>query len=307
MQNAKPEPFPPPSRPLVPTSAAAPHPVAAVSSAPLVSDDDLVEVRSRGGGGFLPWTLFVVVAGALAFVWFGVHVPASVEHRGAAEQLEARAGELEAAQTALAAANTELETLRGENVTLLEAKDELTTKATALEQQRDQLAETIASKAAELATAQKKLESGLADEIKSGDISIKKYGGELVVGVSDRVLFERGEAQLNKRGEKVMKRVAETIKANPERVFQVAGHTDDDPLGGALAEKFPTNWELSTARATHVVRFLIEQGGVDARQLAAAGYADQRPAASNRTEKGKHKNRRIEITMLMISPPKPRK
>ncbi len=307
MQNAKPEPFPPPSRPLVPTSAAAPHPVAAVSSAPLVSDDDLVEVRSRGGGGFLPWTLFAVAAGALAFVWFGVHVPASVEHRGAAEQLEARAGELEAAQTALAAANTELETLRGENVTLLEAKDELTTKATALEQQRDQLAETIASKAAELATAQKKLESGLADEIKSGDISIKKYGGELVVGVSDRVLFERGEAQLNKRGEKVMKRVAETIKANPERVFQVAGHTDDDPLGGALAEKFPTNWELSTARATHVVRFLIEQGGVDARQLVAAGFADQRPAATNRTEKGKHKNRRIEITMLMISPPKPRK
>jgi chemotaxis protein MotB len=307
VQNAKPEPFPPPARPLVPTSAAAPSPVAAVSSAPLVSDDDLVELRARRGGSVLPWMLFVAAAGALAFVWFGVYVPASVEHRGAAEQLETRAGELEAAQATAAAATTELENLRGENATLLEAKDELTTKATALEQQRDQLAETIASKAAELATAQKKLESGLADEIKSGDISIKKYGGELVVGVSDRVLFERGEAQLNKRGEKVMKRVAETIKANPERVFQVAGHTDDDPLGGALAEKFPTNWELSTARATHVVRFLIEQGGVEGRQLVAAGFAEQRPAASNRTEKGKHKNRRIEITMLMISPPKPRK
>lgn len=307
MQHAKPEPFPPPARPLVPTSAATPSPVAAVSSAPLVGDDDLVELRSRKGGGFLPWTLFVVAAGALAFVWFGVHVPALVEHRGAAEQLEARATELAAAQSALAAANTELETLRGENATLLEAKDELVTKSTALEQQRDQLAESIASKAAELATAQKKLESSLADEIKSGDISVKKYGGELVVGVADRVLFERGDAALNKRGEKVMKRVAETIKANPEHVFQVAGHTDDDPLAGALAEKFPTNWELSTARATQVVRFLVEQGGVDARQLVAAGFADQRPAASNRTEKGKHKNRRIEITMLMMAPPKPRK
>lgn len=306
MSHAKPEPFPPP-RPLIPTSAAAPQPVAAVHSSQL-NNSDMLELRSRGGGGaILPWTLFAVAAGALAFVWFGVHVPASVEHRGAAGQLEARAGELDEATTALAAATTELDTLRAENTALVEAKDELTTKMTSLEQQRDQLAETIASKAAELATAQKKLEGSLADDIKSGDISVKKYGGELVVGVADRVLFERGEAQLSKRGEKVMRRVAETIKANPERVFQVGGHTDDDPLAGALAEKFPTNWELSTARASHVVRFLIEQGGVDARQLVAAGFADQRPAASNRTEKGKHKNRRIEITMLMVSPPKPRK
>jgi chemotaxis protein MotB len=273
-----------------------------------LTDDDLVELRSRpGAGAILPWSLFGIAAAALAFVWFGVHVPAAVEHRGSADQLEARASELENAKTALAAATTELDTLRGENTALVEAKDELTTKSTALEEQRDQLAQTIASKAAELATAQKKLEGSLADEIKSGDISVKKYGGELVVGVADRVLFERGEAALNKRGDKVMRRVAETIKANPERVFQVGGHTDNDPLGGALAEKFPTNWELSTARASHVVRFLIEQGGVDARQLVAAGFADQRPAASNRTEKGKHKNRRIEITMLMTSPPKPRK
>jgi chemotaxis protein MotB len=278
-----------------------------VPSSQLIGDDDLVELKSKRGGVVLPWVLFAVAAGALAFVWFGVHVPASMEHRGAAEQLEARAGEAEAAKSALATATTELETLRGENAVLVEAKDELTTKVTALEQQRDQLAESIASKAAELATAQKKLESSLADEIKSGGVSIKKYGGELVIGVADRVLFERGDADLNKRGERVMKRVADTIKANPERVFQVAGHTDDDPTTGALAEKFPTNWELSTARATEVVRFLIEQGGVDGRQLVAAGYADQRPAASNRTEKGKHKNRRIEITMLMIAPPKPRK
>lgn len=272
-----------------------------------MEESDVIELRRRRSGSVLPWTLFGVMAGALAFVWFGVHVPAAVEQRGALEQLEARSAEFDAGQTALAAAQAELETLRGENTTLSEAKDELATAVTALEEQRDKLAETIASKAAELATAQKKLESSLADEIKSGDISVKKYGGELVLGVADRVLFERGEAQLNKRGEKVMKRVAETIKANPERVFQVAGHTDDDPLVGALAEKFPTNWELSTARATHVVRFLIDQGGVDGRQLVAAGFAEQRPAASNKSERGKHKNRRIEITMLMVSPPKPRK
>lgn len=304
MPHAKPEPFPPPSS--APTHAAVPPPVAAVEPIAL-GDDDLVELRPRRAGAIVPWALLVVSTGALAFVWFGVHAPASAEHRGVAEQLEARDAEIADAATELAASTTQLETLREQNAALAEEKDELATKATALEQQRDQLAETIASKAAELATAQKKLEGSLADEIKSGDISVKKFGGELVVGVADRVLFERGEAQLNKRGEKVMRRVAETIKANAERVFQVGGHTDDDPLGGALAEKFPTNWELSTARASHVVRFLIEQGGVDARQLVAAGFADQRPAASNRTEKGKHKNRRIEITMLMVAPPKPRK
>jgi len=269
----------------------------------VLTDQDMVELRASRGGAVLPWVLFAVAAGALAFVWFGVHVPMSAEHRGSAEQLEARAAETEAAKAELAAAQAQLEELQGKGATF----DQLAVKAKELETERDTLAATVAAKEAELDAAQKKLEGSLADEIKGGDVSIRKRNGELVVGVADRVLFDRGDATLNKRGEKVMKRVAETIKANPERVFQVAGHTDDDPVTGALAQQFPTNWELSTARATTVVRTLIEQGGVDAKQLVAAGYADQRPAASNKTAKGKHKNRRIEITMLMVPPPKAKK
>jgi chemotaxis protein MotB len=111
------------------------------------------------------------------------------------------------------------------------------------------------------------------------------------------VLFARGDAALEARGQKVMRRVAETLRANPGRAFEIAGHTDDDPVAGKLAERFPTNWELSTARATNVVRFLVEQCEVPGRQLVAAGYAAERPAASNKSARGRKKNRRIEITM----------
>lgn len=297
MANARPaDPFPQPGRP----AAAVPVQTPMQPSGRILTEDDVVELQGRRGGGVLPWSLFAISAGALAFVWFGVHVPLSAEHRGSTEQLEARAAETEAAKTELAAAQTQLEELQGKGATF----DQLATKAKELETERDQLAAAVSAKEAELDAAQKKLEGSLADEIKGGDVSIRKHGGELVVGVADRVLFERGDAALNKRGERVMKRVADTIKANAEHVFQVAGHTDDDPVTGALAARFPTNWELSTARATTVVRFLIEQGGVEGRQLVAAGFADQRPAASNRSSKGKHKNRRIEITMLMLAPPK---
>ncbi len=75
----------------------------------------------------------------------------------------------------------------------------------------------------------------------------------------------------------------------------VEGHTDDRDISGALAERFPSNWELSTARATRVVRLLAADSGIDPERLTASGYAEHRPVASNETEEGRAANRRIEI------------
>ena len=107
-----------------------------------------------------------------------------------------------------------------------------------------------------------------------------------------------GDATLNERGQNVLRQVSKTMIGMPSRVFQVGGHTDSSPVSGKLQEQFATNWELSTTRATNVVRFLEEQCAVPGKQLVAAGFAWHRPIASNRSGRGKRKNHRIEIVML---------
>ena len=77
----------------------------------------------------------------------------------------------------------------------------------------------------------------------------------------------------------------------------VEGHTDNVPIRNALKAKFPSNWELSTARATSVVRFLQDQGGIDPSKLSATGLSYFRPVAANDTPEGREQNRRIEIVL----------
>jgi len=82
-----------------------------------------------------------------------------------------------------------------------------------------------------------------------------------------------------------------------DKQIRIEGHTDNVPIGPKIIERFPTNWELSTARASSVVRYLIEKGGVNRASLSAVGYAENRPVASNGTLDGQAENRRIEIVL----------
>jgi chemotaxis protein MotB len=90
--------------------------------------------------------------------------------------------------------------------------------------------------------------------------------------------------------------------AHRRRPVQVQGHTDDVPISGRLAERFPSNWELSAARAVNVARFLQERG-VDPTLLSATGYSEYRPRAGNDTPEGRQQNRRIEILLGPHAPP----
>ncbi len=101
-------------------------------------------------------------------------------------------------------------------------------------------------------------------------------------------------------GKKVLDKVVAILKEVKDKRIQIEGHTDNAKIMGSLKKKFPTNWELSTARATEVARYIQEAGGIDPKLLSATGYSEYQPVAANNTEEGKHKNRRIEIVLLPL-------
>ncbi len=198
-------------------------------------------------------------------------------------RLQKRAGELEA------------ETARANDLAK-QLDDRL--KAEAAEKAR--LEQERAAKEAEiqrLARTQEELTKSLEAEIAKGDIKIKQVRDRLTINMVDRVLFDSGQSQVKPAGLKVLKQVSDILKNVPDKQIRIEGHTDNVPIGAKLKERFPTNWELSTARATSVVRYLIEEGGVDRANLSAVGYADTKPVAGNDTEEGRTANRRIEIAL----------
>lgn len=151
----------------------------------------------------------------------------------------------------------------------------------------------------ELERVKSELKNSLVGELASGDIGIERRGGQLVVDVADQVLFEVGNAEISERGQDVLKRVAQALAKRTEHVVQVRGHTDNAAIKSPeIRERFPTNWELSTARATNVVRFLQDSGNIAGQRLMAAGFAQFQPVSSNTNEAGRRKNRRIEIVLL---------
>lgn len=141
--------------------------------------------------------------------------------------------------------------------------------------------------------------SELTDEIKKGEIAVKQLKDKLTLTMVEKILFDSGKADIKTNGKKVLDRVAEILKTITDKQIRIEGHTDNVPIGAVLAEKFPTNWELSTARATTVARYLQEKG-VSPAVLNAAGYSEYKPVESNETDEGKAKNRRIEIVLIPL-------
>ena len=141
------------------------------------------------------------------------------------------------------------------------------------------------------------LTESLKAEIAKGDIRIQQARDRLTINMVDRILFDSGRTELKREGVGVLKRVSEVLRNINDKQILIEGHTDNVPIGVKLKRRFPTNWELSTARATSVVRYLVEKGGVDPSNLTAAGHGDTKPIANNETEKGRQANRRIEIVL----------
>jgi chemotaxis protein MotB len=244
----------------------------------------------------LPWIVAVAMtaaAGYGAYWGFGERA----KWKAKAEVAEGKTREALAAGDAL---NRRLSALQAEKDTLESDKEALVTA-------RDFLAKSVEEKSSELATLKgttDELKEKMKDEIAKGDIQLTESGGKLRVGLVDKILFDSGEASVSKRGEGVLARLGAVLASIEDRQIQVSGHTDNTPISDKLKQQFPTNWELSMARATNVLRFLQEKAAVPAERLVASGYGEYQPIANNRTAAGRAKNRRIELLLTPSLAPK---
>jgi chemotaxis protein MotB len=138
------------------------------------------------------------------------------------------------------------------------------------------------------------LETALGDEIRQHEIQMRVTPEGLVVSLREVGFFNSGQAELLKNGYKTLTRIA-TILGGRGFEIRVEGHTDNVPVHNS---RFKSNWELSTARATTVVSLLIEQHGFDPLLVSAAGYSEYRPVESNKTERGRAANRRVDLVVV---------
>jgi len=180
---------------------------------------------------------------------------------------------------------------RDRNMALREKIEELQSKTRDLERQKQE--EVLAMKG----TYENLLEN-MKSEIEKGKITITQLRGKLKVNMLDEILFDSGETTIKPQGIEVLKRVGNILLNVKDKAINIEGHTDNVPIGVGLSEKYPTNWELSVARATNVARYLQEKSGISPILLSATGYGEYKPVASNETEEGKAKNRRIEIVLV---------
>ncbi len=153
----------------------------------------------------------------------------------------------------------------------------------------------------ELSKTYDELLTAMEGEIEKGQVQISKLKGQLSVNLLNEILFDSGEATVKEQGQEVLLQVAEALKNVTDKAIVIEGHTDNVPIIGGLAERFSSNWELSTARSVSVVRYLVDAAGLDPTKMVASGYGEHRPVSENDTEEGRAKNRRIEIKLVPLN------
>jgi chemotaxis protein MotB len=147
----------------------------------------------------------------------------------------------------------------------------------------------------------KTIESSLKDRIAAQDIELVESEDQLRVVLVDRILYDPGSLEVSEEGKKLLLTLADTFRKEKQYHIVVEGHSDNLPLSERLKRNYPTNWELSAARAASVVRFLEWKGGIEPERLSLRAYSYHRPVASHATEEGRRQNRRIEI---LLGPPR---
>jgi len=164
-----------------------------------------------------------------------------------------------------------------------------------------QLEQQQAQADVQLDAIQRQVERALGPMIMSDQVTVTREGLWLEVNIRSDVLFASGSASLSTPARDAIDQLATVLRELPNEL-RIEGHTDNQPIASAL---FPSNWELSGARAASVIR-LLEGRGVDPRRMAAIGFGDKRPVADNATSAGRSTNRRVMLVILATSPGTPR-
>jgi chemotaxis protein MotB len=232
----------------------------------------------------------------------------SEEHRAALRRVQQLEGELSTMRGERDRLNEQLASLRvtseqmaarlralGEDVTRLQASNTQTqAELDAARRREEELRRQQQQAEARLATFRQMLGRFRA-MIDQGRLRVRIVRGRMVIELPAGILFDSGDARLRREGEEVLRQVAQVLSQIPDRDFLVAGHTDNVQI--SRGGRFADNWELSTARAVNVSRFLA-QNGVSAERLGAAGYAEFQPAVANDSDQNRALNRRVEIVLM---------
>ena len=192
-------------------------------------------------------------------------------------------------------------TFTAEEASLLEKiKDTLTTEVEGLNQENEKLKEEKESLAALLFGSENSIDSSESfmkflekNNLKESVYIIEEERG-LVIRFKDGVLFSSGKATISESGYNLLNEIAEKIQGIPNLVV-IEGFTDNIPI---KTNDFPSNWELSVARAIGVAKFMIDDMDIGEERISVSGFGEQRPIDTNDTEEGRANNRRIEITIL---------
>ena len=151
----------------------------------------------------------------------------------------------------------------------------------------------------DLSKTKDELEKKLSGELDAGNMSLSMQDRGLVVTVLDRILFASGKTELKESAKDSLDKVVDILNGKiRQNMVYIEGHTDNDPIRHSA---WRSNWELSTARATEVIHYFVDERSMNPKRVAATGYGEFHPVASNNTDGGKMKNRRVEI---VISPKK---
>jgi chemotaxis protein MotB len=180
-----------------------------------------------------------------------------------------------------------------EIASLQKEKSSLQEQIVALEQQKTALQTTSQQSESQYDALVKKLSA----EVEQGKLQVRQYQNMLSVDVAEKIFFDSGRAALKDSGKEVLTKVGDALNSYENKVIRIVGYTDNVPIAKASQNTYPTNWELSVARATNVVRFLAEVG-VPPERMVAAGRGEYSPVAPNDTPEGRQKNRRIEIMLI---------
>lgn len=174
---------------------------------------------------------------------------------------------------------------------------DLDAENTKLKAENTSLAKAREEQVQKVSSTYESLLEKMKSEISQGQVTISELKGKLTVNMVDSILFDSGKAEVKKGGLEILGKVISILKDVSDKSIRIEGHTDNVPISRALAQRYPTNWELSAARAINVMRFLQDQG-IDPANLSAVAYGEWKPVATNDTAEGKAKNRKIEIILV---------
>lgn len=222
------------------------------------------------------------------------------EHEGLKAELAGTKRQRDKLAADLEYATGQRDMIRKERDEIRKERDTALGKAAELERENLRLArakEEQARKVEKVSSTYENLLDRMKTEIEMGQVTISELKGKLSVNMVDSILFDSGKAEVKRGGELILEKVVSILKGVEDKSIRIEGHTDNVLISASLRKRYPTNWELSAARAINVTRFLQGQG-IPAERLSAVACGEWKPVGDNAVPEGRAKNRRIEINLV---------